>query len=120
MVTAPTSNPMRSRLVAATRTVALSLGVALGVTACRPAPGLGASLEIRTPKADEDADVYVDGRYVGRVSALGGFTLAPGLHRVEVRKPGRFPVQKTVRVEMTPLATTTTVVDAELLENPLE
>lgn len=91
---------------------------------CRPAPGLGARLEIVAPEEDMDADVYVDGRYVGQLSALhgdpsGSMRLAPGVHRVEVRKPGRFPVQRTVRVEKTPVQSTRVVVEAELLENPL-
>ena len=53
---------------------------------------------------DLDAEVFVDGNYVGQVKALrvpetGSILLAPGVHRVEVRKPGRFPVQRTVTMK---------------------
>jgi len=81
----------------------------------------GTALRLEVPQADHDADVYVDGHYVGQVSDLGKdpvgpILLAPGVHRVEVRKAGRFPVQRTVRVdESTPAET---VIDAELLEDP--
>jgi hypothetical protein len=78
-------------------------------------------LKIETPQADQDADVFVDGNYVGQVSALGtagtgGLKLAPGVHRLEIRKPGRFPVQKTLRVPTK--GSSPIVVEAELLEDP--
>jgi hypothetical protein len=70
---------------------------------------------------DLDAEVFVDGNYVGQVKALrvpetGPILLAPGIHRVEVRKPGRFPVQRTVEVAKQSKAPV--VVRAELLEDP--
>ena len=76
---------------------------------------------IEVPDADLDAEVFVDGNYVGQVKALrvpetGPILLAPGVHRVEVRKPGRFPVQRTVTVEKT--RRSAVVVRAELLEDP--
>ncbi len=106
---------------------ALSLVFAalLGASACatRPAGGAeqAAPLKIEVPAEDLDAEVYVDGNYVGQVKALavpetGPLLLAPGVHRVEVRKPGRFPVQRTVTVERT--QRTPVVVRAELLEDP--
>ena len=68
-------------------------------------------------QADLDADVWVDGQYIGQVSAVSGqLELAPGVHRVEVRKPGHFPVQRTVRVDRKPAATVT--IEAELLGDP--
>lgn len=81
----------------------------------------GSALVIMTDPADLDADVFVDGNYVGQVGALqntttGPIKLAPGAHRVEVRKPGRFPVQRTVEVDKKPAPET--VVEAELLEDP--
>ena len=97
----------------------------LGASACatRPAGGAeqAAPLKIEVPAEDLDAEVYVDGNYVGQVKALavpetGPLLLAPGVHRVEVRKPGRFPVQRTVTVERTQRAPV--VVRAELLEDP--
>lgn len=85
------------------------------------ASGQAAALKIAAPAEDADAEVFVDGNYVGQVRALesgaaGPLLLAPGVHRVEVRKPGRFPVQRTVRVERRPPAEI--VVEAELLEDP--
>ncbi len=90
--------------------------------ACRPAVGTGAPLSIEVPSEDGDADVYVDGNYIGQVDSLTAagtqpLVLAPGVHRLEVRKPGRFPVQRTLRVEGGPGAQPV-VVQAELLEDP--
>ncbi|MEZ4382817.1 MAG: hypothetical protein R3A79_15895 [Nannocystaceae bacterium] len=85
------------------------------------ARGQSTALLIHAPDEDRDAEVYVDGNYIGQVRALdqratGPLLLAPGVHRVEVRKPGRFPVQRTVRVDGDTPAEI--VVDAELLEDP--
>lgn len=111
---------MPSRSVSSSRHLVcwLLLGGVLG--ACRPA-NAGTSLQIQVPQADRDADLYVDGHYVGQVGAVGKepvgpVMLAPGVHRVEVRKSGRFPVQRTVRVDANTPAQT--VIDAELLEDP--
>lgn len=72
-------------------------------------------LEISSETAD--ADVWVDGQYIGQVSAVSGkLKLAPGVHRVEVRKPGYFPVQRTVKVEKQ--AGGTVSVEAEMLADP--
>lgn len=72
-------------------------------------------LEIATATAD--ADVWVDGEYIGQVAAVSGkLRLAPGVHRVEIRKPGHFPVQRTVRVDKQ--GGGTVVVEAELLTDP--
>lgn len=90
------------------------------VGACKTSSA-GTALRIEAPQADLDADVFVDGNYVGQIRALGDepagpVLLAPGEHRVEIRKPGRFPVQRTVTVDaQTPAET---VIDAELLEDP--
>lgn len=99
---------------------ARSLGLVLALAGCKHADA-GTSLRITVPQEDLDADLFVDGHYVGQVGAMGKepvgpVELAPGVHRVEVRKPGRFPVQRTVRVDgKTPAET---VIDAELLEDP--
>lgn len=106
------------------RRLACALGLALGLVlapaGCKHADA-GTALRITVPQEDLDADLFVDGQYVGQVGAMGKepvgpVTLAPGVHRVEVRKPGRFPVQRTVKVDgNTPPET---VIDAELLEDP--
>lgn len=113
---------MSSRFASTSRArvaiVALMLATA---GACHRGPAAGAVLAIQAPDADRDADVWVDGHYVGSVDALGKgqlppIRLAPGVHRVEVRKPGRFPVQRTVRV---PKGVTADVeIAVELLEDP--
>jgi hypothetical protein len=100
------------------RSAGVMLVVLLG--ACRPVSA-GTALRIELPQEDRDADVFIDGHYVGQVSALGEepvgpVLLAPGVHRVEVRKPGRFAVHRTVRVDAN--APAQTVVAAELLEDP--
>jgi hypothetical protein len=99
----------------------LALLAGLAIAGCRPAPGKGATLRVAAPEADRDADVYIDGNYVGQINALGaagtgGLQLAPGVHRVEIRKAGRFPVQRTVTVERNGPDEVT--VQAELLTNP--
>jgi predicted small secreted protein len=108
---------MRSRSVCSE--VVLAALVALA--ACRTQTGPGATLHVTTAPEDRDADVYIDGNYIGRVGDLEreGMPkpkLAPGSHRVEVRKAGRFPVQRTVRVAAGGPATVT--LTAELLEDP--
>ncbi len=67
--------------------------------------------------SDLDADVWVDGQYIGQVAEVSGqLKLAPGVHRVEVRKPGHFPVQRTLRVDRKPADRVS--VEAELLSDP--
>ncbi len=88
---------------------------------CGCAQTASSSLRIDVPEADRDAEVYVDGNYVGQVSALsdpetGDLALAPGTHRVELRKPGRFPVQRTIVVDRKPPPET--VLTGELLVDP--
>lgn len=80
-----------------------------------------APLIVETVPEDADAEVYVDGNYVGIVRALnvpetGPVLLAPGVHRVEIRKPGRFPIQLTVTVKKD--RNGPVVLRAELLEDP--
>lgn len=94
--------------------------VVLMLLACRPDPARGASLQITTAPGDQDADLWVDGNYIGRVGEIASagakpLQLAPGRHRVEVRKPGRFPVQRTVVVDG---RDATVELAAELLEDP--
>ncbi len=65
-----------------------------------------AELVLHAPPEDQDAEVYVDGHYVGQVGAIlrpgTRIRLAPGVHRVEIRKPGRYPLQRTVEVGRRP------------------
>jgi len=108
---------MRSRFACSE----IALIAVLALSACRTQTGPGATLQVTTAPEDGDADVFIDGNYVGRVADLAREDmpkpqLAPGSHRVEVRKPGRFPVQRTVRVVAGGPATVT--LEAELLEDP--
>jgi hypothetical protein len=80
-----------------------------------------APLVLEVAPADLDAEVFVDGNYVGQVKVLqepetGPLLLAPGIHRIEVRKPGRFPVQVTATVKKD--RNGPVVIRAELLEDP--
>jgi hypothetical protein len=118
--------PMRSAFVCSdsparrgrARPAAWLLGCCLIVTGCAHASSReppASVLEISTATAD--ADVWVDGEYIGQVAAVSGkLRLAPGVHRVEIRKPGHFPVQRTVRVDKQSGAVV--VVEAELLTDP--
>jgi hypothetical protein len=99
----------------------LALVGVLALAACRAQTGPGATLQVTTAPEDRDADVYIDGNYVGRVGDLARpdlpkLKLAPGSHRVEVRKTGRFPVQRTVKI--LPGGPATVTLAAELLEDP--
>ena len=88
-----------------------------GASGCRSVPSASV-LKIQVPAEDLDADVFVDGEYIGQIDQVSGkLRLAPGAHRVELRKNGRFPVQKTIEVDRKrPQAETT--IDAELLADP--
>lgn len=109
---------MRWRSVCNELLVALMCTTAAG---CRTTSGPGATLQVTTVPEDADADVFVDGNYIGRVADLQqrgspALQLAPGTHRVEVRKAGRFPVQRTLRIAAGGPGTVTLA--AELLEDP--
>ena len=117
--------PLLPRRSSAAGRRALVLVGLLALTGCATRAGgrgdQAAPLMIEVPEVDLDAEVFVDGNYVGQVKALrvpetGPMLLAPGEHRVEVRKPGRFPVQRTVTVGKS--QRTAVVVRAELLEDP--
>ena len=105
-----------SSACACSRVLVLVLAGALGcahVGANREPPT--ALLEIDSETSD--ADVWVDGQYIGQVAAVSGkLRLAPGVHRVEVRKPGHFPVQRTVQVDRQ--GGGSVIVQAELLADP--
>ena len=99
-----------------------TVGVLLTTAATPDCNQAAAQLKIQIVEADADADLFIDGNYVGQVKevmneATGPLLLAPGAHRVEIRKPGRFPVQRTVRVDPENLGAQV-VVDAQLLTNP--
>jgi hypothetical protein len=111
---------MPSAFACSSRILLLTLALGLG-GACAHGKGKqdepASLLAITTSVDDQDADVWVDGQYVGQVGAVSGkVLLAPGVHRVEVRKAGRFPVQKTVKVERKPDASIQ--IEAELLVDP--
>ena len=107
-------------------TVVLSLA-SLGACVSRSGGGArtrnpqSSALKVVVPPADKDAELWIDGNYIGQLAEfddaqVGLPLLAPGVHRVEVRKPGRFPVQRSVEVPGD--APPETVLEAELLEDP--
>ena len=113
-------SPARARGMLAGALVSLSLACATGPRA-RGGEKPSSALRVVVPADDRDAEVWVDGQYLGVVVELedprtGLPLLAPGVHRVEVRKPGRFPVQRTVEVPRD--APPETTVEAELLADP--
>jgi len=95
-------------------------GLALG--ACQPRCAIRAeqatALELRAGPAFGDADVFIDGNYAGTLAAVIAQPLAlgPGTHRLEVRKPGHFPLQRTVQVRRG--GPEVTRVEVELLADP--
>ena len=73
----------------------LLLVVALGLVACGPKPPpnhVTPNDAIVYLKSNvTDAQVYVDGRFIGPISILrGGIALDPGKHRVELRRDDYF------------------------------
>lgn len=103
--------------------LAVALALTSGACKRRELSGVeqSAPLVLEVAPGDLDAEVFVDGNYVGQVKVLqdpatGPLLLAPGIHRIEVRKPGRFPVQVSATVKKD--RTGPVVVRAELLEDP--
>lgn len=71
------------------------LAIALGACGSRQGPGRGgvesddAIMYVRANV--RDANVFVDGRFVGPIGVLrGGIAVEPGKHRVEVRREDYF------------------------------
>ena len=69
--------------------------MALALAACRPPPpknGVSPNDAIMYLKTNvADAQVYVDGRFVGPINVLhGGIAVDPGKHRVELRHDDYF------------------------------
>jgi hypothetical protein len=76
-----------------TRARAAALVAALAACGPRPGPGGGAAADaiIYLRSNVRDAQVYVDGRFVAALDALGGgIALEPGSHRVELRRDSYF------------------------------
>jgi len=103
--------------------LAVTLALTSGACKRRELSGVeqSAPLVLEAPPGDLDAEVFVDGNYVGQIKVLqdpatGPLLLAPGIHRIEVRKPGRFPVQVSASVKKD--RTGPVVVRVELLEDP--
>jgi len=103
--------------------VAAAMPIYAGCDQRTRAPGdRGTALVIDIADEDADADVFIDGNYVGQVSEVqgtkaGSMRLAPGVHRFEVRKDGRFPFQHTLEID-TKKPPASVQVDVQLLEDP--
>jgi hypothetical protein len=80
---------------------AIALALALGAAGIATAPGCGGRQSTGGVTRDDavfkirsnvsDANLYVDGRYVGPISLLrGGVAVAPGKHRLELRHDDYF------------------------------
>ena len=113
---------MRTFVTSSLLTILLGVGCATGNESKGETKTPSASLlRVVVPAADKDAELWIDGNYVGQLGEfdderVGLPRLAPGVHRIEVRKPGRFPVQRSVEVPTQ--APPETVVEAELLPDP--
>ena len=95
------------------------LAIAIGGSGCARSIS---QLQVHVAPEHRDAELYVDGHLVGTVGELqtdqaGLPSLAPGEHRVEVRKPGFFPYQRSVHVARRH-AMPVIEVEAELLGDP--
>lgn len=107
---------MRSASACSEGLLILVLALSLGCAHGRPSQAPPTSL-LQVHSETSDAEVWVDGQYIGQVTAVSGhLRLAPGVHRVEVRKPGYFPVQRTVQVDRR--GGGSVAVEAELLSDP--
>ena len=111
------------RVLCCSALLALSIASACARDAKGGTTQTPASTQLRVVVAEEDADaeLWLDGNYVGQLGEfeddrVGRPLLAPGVHRVEVRKPGRFPVQTTLEVARD--APAELVLEAELLADP--
>lgn len=98
------------------------LGLAVALLGQSGCAHTGSNLVVLTDPEHADADLFVDGQYLGVVKEQGGksagpLLLAPGTHRVELRKPGYFPYQRALRV---PRQDAPAQIDlrAELFEKP--
>lgn len=90
-------------MTAARIALAAVLGVAPALGACGPKPGPGgvssnqAIVKVRSNV--RDAQVYVDGRFIAPLDALGGgVAVEPGTHRLELRHDDYFSSYLEVKV----------------------
>lgn len=104
------------------RTLSFVLGLGLAFFGQSGCAQTGSNLVVLTAPEHADADLFVDGQYLGVVQEQGQsraepVRLAPGTHRVELRKPGYFPYQRALRV---PSSDAPSQIDlrAELFEKP--
>jgi hypothetical protein len=84
-----------------TRATALSVALAVGAVGIATGSGCGGRQSPGSVTRDDavfkirsnvsDANLYIDGRYVGPISLLrGGIAVAPGKHRLELRHDDYF------------------------------
>lgn len=89
----------RLRAFRSCRTALALILASVGLMACAQT---GSTLVVKTPPEHTDADLFIDGQYLGVIKEQGQSVappqLAPGTHRIELRKPGYFPYQRALRV----------------------
>jgi hypothetical protein len=97
--------PLRSRAGRAGRVAVVALAAAAALAACGPPPPAAdavtpddAVVYIKTNVAD--ADLYVDGKLVGRIGFLrGGIAVVAGTHHLELRHgDDYFPTYREIKL----------------------
>jgi len=97
-------SPARSHLPQVPQ-VPLLLALALATGSCLivpapPSPPPAAVVPLYLAADPPDVEIYLDGQYMGQLDRWRDATLptTPGVHRLELRRAGYFPLRRTIEV----------------------
>ena len=76
--------------------IAVSLVALVAFADDKPAPQRDQKVGVHFISKPDDADLYVDGKFVGSTDL--GMRLTPGVHRIEIRLDGYEPWQRELTV----------------------